>query len=107
MSGPQGMFDPVPPVGILELEMTKNGYALDIHPGIGCVTLCRNGVEYRKDAMGKRDLIWFEAVIRREALPHRPTPVWTLHIDGPFRSLLYALTPEHGWALLDAKDGFA
>ena len=33
--------------------------------------------------------------------------VWTLHIDGPLRSLIYAFTPPGEWRIIDHKDGFA
>ena len=101
------LIDPMPASPTLVKAQSKNGYDLDIHPGWGLVTLCRNGVEHRRDDTGEHGLTWYDALIQKDAFPHRPTPVWTLHIDGPLRSLIYALTPEHGWALIDTKDGFA
>jgi hypothetical protein len=101
------IIDPVSPAPILRTILDKNGYDLDIHPGLGCVTLCRNGVEFKKDEADKRKLNWYQSIIKREALPHKPTPVWTLHIDDPFRSLIYAFTSDRYWVLIDTKEGFA
>ncbi len=97
---PVVFFDPVPPAGVLPHDA-------EVHPGFGVVTLCRNGIEHRRDVKGDRTLDWYTAVVRRGCQVHKPTPVWTLHVDGPFRSLIYALTPDHGWTLIDTKDGFA
>lgn len=98
--------DPVGPPAFLEMQQTKNGYDAEIHPGWGLVTLCRNGVEFRRDDAGERTLRWYAQEIRRASMPHEVTPVWTLHIDAPFISSVYAFTPDGRWTLIDTKPGF-
>lgn len=100
------LIDPTSPPAFLERVQGKNKIDQDIHPGFGNVTLCCNGATHTTDATGDRTLNHYDQIIRRTASPHTPTPVWTLHIDAPFRSLIYAFTPE-GWTLIDTKDGFA
>lgn len=77
-----------------------------IHPGFGRVALCRNGVEVATDVTGERDLDWFNRKVKAASVAHR-TPVWTLHIDAPLESTVYALTDTTTWTLIDRKLGFA
>lgn len=78
----------------------------EVHPGFGVVTLCRNGVEVDRDAKAERDLNWWNRKVARLTVPHQ-TPVWTLHIDAPLESTLYALTGPQTWTLIERKPGFA
>lgn len=95
---PAGMFvDPVPAEAVLS--------GPEVHPGFGVVTLCRNGVEVERDAKGERDLPWWNRLVGRRTVPPE-SPVWTLHIDAPFESTVYALTGPRTWTLIDRKPGF-
>ena len=91
-------IDPVPAQAVLA--------GPEIHPGFGRVALCRNGVEVAHDVTGEHDLDWYDRKVRQQSTPHQ-TPVWTLHIDAPFESTVYALTDAKTWTLLDRKPGFA
>lgn len=76
------------------------------HSGFGVVTLCRDGVELERDLHGERDVKWYTAKAQRGSRPNAAPSVWTLHVDGPLISTIYALT-ENGWTLIERKDGFA
>lgn len=72
-----------------------------VHPGFGIVELRVNGAEQLFDTRGQ----W---TIDHYTTHAQQTPgVWTLHIDGPLRSAVYAFTPPDVWTLTDTKDGFA
>lgn len=77
----------------------------EIHPGFGVVSLCENGVEIARDVDGRHKLRYFTD--RAESLRGAdPRKVFTLHVDGPFESQLYAYGTD-GWVLVDRKDGFS
>lgn len=78
----------------------------DVHPGFGRVALCRDGVEVLTDPTGDKQLDVYTRWVTRATRPHEPTSVWTLHIDAPFVSTIYAYTKD-GWTLIETKDGFA
>lgn len=95
--------DPPPAPGVLNAGLSNDTI---VHPGFGSVALCRDGVEVMRDATGEKTLSAYEKRIRAHTHPHEPTAVWTLHIDAPFESLIYARTKD-GWTLIERKDGFA
>lgn len=89
-------IDPVPPPERLVGQQ--------IHPGFGVVSLRRDGVEVLRDSKGDLELATYDSWARGGP---DASPVWTLHIDGPLESYVYALTSDGEWTLIERRDGFA
>jgi hypothetical protein len=77
----------------------------DIHPGLGEVALCANGVQIAGDQRGKHKLSYYTRRAREIKATDANTAI-TLHIDGPLYNAIYAFGSE-GWVLINRDLGFA
>jgi hypothetical protein len=95
----RGFACPPPPVG----RIPKGA---QIHSGFGVVALCRDGVQIAEDYHGEHNIDWYSRMVDRRTLAGE-APVWTLHIDGPLSSQVYAFTADREWTLIERGKGFA